>query len=197
MKKLLAVLGAGLVIAGCSSIIPPITINNAFGLQGKTTTINLGASSQATGTINVTATFDDIQNLTVPLSPQSFNLKLAIQAVSFGAGCPNPLPSSVSVTIPSVNATLSDGSGQSARNATASATNVQFTVTVSGGTASVGSITNDTLTFTSPSTLLSILQTGGTNTATLAATLNAVSTPDLAGCSMTVTWGNVAGEIKL
>jgi hypothetical protein len=60
----------------------------------------------------------------------------------------------------------------------------------------VSNLTGGSLTFSNLQTLLNILQNGGQNTATLNANVNTTSTPDLAGCTMTITWGGGQGVLK-
>lgn len=183
-----------LAFAGCGLISSP-PIDNPFQLAGKSTTLNL-VSNQAIGTATVTATFDDLTNLNLPATPSGFNYNLAITGVSFGSGCPATIPSPINVTM-SATLTVSDngGSGNTQRSSTASASNVQFTLTNNGGQIAVGNLTNGTFNFNAGQ-LLSIIQTGGPNTANLQAQVTTVSTPDLAGCAMTLTWGGGQGILK-
>ncbi len=192
--KRLALLGSvmALVIAGCGLISSP-PIDNPFQLGGKTTTFNL-VSASATGSASVTATFEDLTNLNLPANPSGFSYNLAIQSVSFGAGCPSTLPSPINVTM-SATLTVSDGSGATARSAQSTANNVQFTLTVSGSQVTVSNLTNGTLNLNVGQTL-PIIQNGGTNTAVLAAQITTVSTPDLAGCAMNITWGGGQGVLR-
>ncbi len=194
--KRLALLGSvmALVIAGCGLISSP-PIDNPFQLGGKTTTFNL-VSASATGSASVTATFEDLTNLNLPANPSGFSYNLAIQSVSFGAGCPATLPSPINVTM-SATLTVSDngGSGNTPRSSNASANNVQFTLTVSGNQITVSNLTNGTLNL-NVGQILPIIQNGGTNTAQLAAQITTVSTPDLAGCAMNITWGGGQGVLR-
>lgn len=192
--KRVALIGSvvALAFAGCGLISSP-PIDNPFQLNGKQTTINLVAS-QATGTANVTATFDDLTNLNLPANPSGFSYNLAISSVSFGAGCPATIPSPINVTM-SATLTVSDGSGATARSAQSTASNVQFTLTSSGSQVTVGNLTNGTLNLNVGQTL-PIIQNGGQNTAVLAAQITTVSTPDLAGCAMTITWGGGQGVLR-
>ncbi|MDW8481196.1 MAG: hypothetical protein RML14_04755 [Meiothermus sp.] len=183
-----------LVLAGCGLISSP-PINNPFGLEGRQTNVSLGPSSQATGSLNLNATFND-QSLNLPATPSGFNYTLAISNVSFsGSGCPASLPASVNVTM-SVNLTVSDSPSTGPRQAQASAQNVSFTLTQSGSGYTVGNITGGTLSFSNLGTLLDILQNGGQNTASLSGTINTSSNPDLAGCTMTITWGGGQGVLR-
>ncbi|RDI94966.1 hypothetical protein DV704_08865 [Meiothermus sp. QL-1] len=191
-RKILWATLAGVVLAGCGLISSP-PIENPFGLAGQQSQISLGPSSQATGTLTLSATFND-QQLNLPTTPTGFNYNLAISSVSF-TGCPSTLPASVSVSM-SVTATVSDNPASGPRSATASASNVQFTLTQSGSSYTVGSITGGTLSFSNLNTLLSILQTGGQNTLSLSGTVNTQSNPDLAGCTMTITWGGGQGILR-
>jgi len=195
--KRLALLGSVLALAfvGCGLISSP-PIDNPFQLNGKQTTFNLGPSAAATGTASVTATFDDLTNLNLPANPSSFSYNLAISSVSFGAGCPATIPSPINVTM-SATLTVSDngGTGGAQRSSTASASNVQFTITTSGSQVTVGNLTNGTLNL-NVGQILPIIQNGGQNTATLNATVNTTSTPDLAGCAMTITWGGGQGVLR-
>lgn len=192
--KRLALLGSvlALVFVGCGLISSP-PIDNPFQLGGKSTTFNL-VSASATGSASVTATFEDLTNLNLPANPSGFSYNLAIQSVSFGAGCPATLPSPINVTM-SATLTVSDGSGSTARSAQSTANNVQFTLTVSGNQVTVSNLTGGTLNL-NVGQILPIIQNGGTNTAVLAAQVTTVSTPDLAGCAMTITWGGGQGVLR-
>lgn len=193
--KRVALLGSvlALAFAGCGLISSP-PIDNPFQLNGKQTTINLGPSAAATGTASVTATFDDLTNLNLPANPSGFSYNLVISNVSFGEGCPATIPSPINVTM-SATLTISDGSGATARSAQSTANNVQFTLTSSGSQVTVGNLTNGTLNLNVGQTL-PIIQNGGQNTAVLAAQITTVSTPDLAGCAMTITWGGGQGVLR-
>jgi membrane-associated protease RseP (regulator of RpoE activity) len=192
MKRIASLSGLlALVFVGCGLISSP-PIDNPFGLQGRQSTIDLQA---ATGTATATATFDDI-TLNSPLTPTGFTYNLAISNVQFsGSGCPSPLPTSVAVSA-NVTITVSDNPTSGQRTASAQATNVQFNLNASGSGYTVSNLTGGSLTFSNLQTLLNILQNGGENTATLNATVNTTSTPDLAGCTMTITWGGGQGVLK-
>lgn len=194
--KRIALLGGvlALALAGCGLVSsPPIT--NPFGLEGQQTSINLGPSSAATGNLNVTATFNDI-TLNLPVTPTGFNYNLAISGVSLsGSGCPSTLPSSISVAM-SLDLTVADNPSSGPRQATATASNVQFTLAQAGSSYTVSNISNGTLSFSNLSTLLDILQNGGQNSATLSGTVNTTSNPDLAGCTLTITWGGGQGVLR-
>ncbi|MDT7920034.1 MAG: hypothetical protein RQ868_05520 [Meiothermus sp.] len=194
--KRVALLGSVLALAfmGCGLISSP-PIDNPFGLQGRQSTINLGPSAAATGTATATATFNDT-TLNSPLTPTGFTYNLAISNVQFsGSGCPSPLPTSVTVSA-NVTITVSDNPASGPRTASAQANNVQFNLNASGSGYTVSNLTGGSLTFSNLQTLLNIIQNGGTNTATLNATVNTTSTPDLAGCAMTITWGGGQGVLK-
>ena len=179
------------MFVGCGLISSP-PIDNPFGLQGQQSEIDLRA---ATGNATATATFDDI-TLNSPLTPTGFTYNLAISNVQFsGSGCPSPLPTSVAVSA-NVTITVSDNPTSGQRTASAQATNVQFNLNASGSGYTVSNLTGGSLTFSNLQTLLNILQNGGENTATLNATVNTTSTPDLAGCTMTITWGGGQGVLK-
>lgn len=192
MKRIASLSGLlALVFVGCGLISSP-PIDNPFGLQGRQSTIDLQA---ATGTATATATFDDI-TLNSPLTPTGFTYNLAISNVQFsGSGCPSSLPGSVQVKM-DVSITVSDNPTSGPRTASAQATNVQFNLNASGSGYTVSNLTGGSLTFSNLQTLLNILQNGGENTATLNATVNTTSTPDLAGCTMTITWGGGQGVLK-
>ena len=192
MKRIASLSGLlALVFVGCGLISSP-PIDNPFGLQGRQSTIDLQA---ATGTATATATFDDI-TLNSPLTPTGFTYNLAISNVQFsGSGCPSPLPTSVAVSA-NVTITVSDNPTSGQRTASAQATNVQFNLNASGSGYTVSNLTGGSLTFSNLQTLLNILQDGGQNTATLNATVNTTSNPDLAGCTMTITWGGGQGVLK-
>jgi membrane-associated protease RseP (regulator of RpoE activity) len=192
MKRIASLSGLlALVFVGCGLISSP-PIDNPFGLQGQQSTIDLQA---ATGTATATATFNDI-TLNSPLTPTGFTYNLAISNVQFsGSGCPSPLPTSVAVSA-NVTITVSDNPTSGPRTASAQATNVQFNLNASGSGYTVSNLTGGSLTFSNLQTLLNILQNGGENTATLNATVNTTSNPDLAGCTMTITWGGGQGVLK-
>ncbi|MDW8426803.1 MAG: hypothetical protein RMK51_12805, partial [Meiothermus sp.] len=168
--KRLALLGSVLALAfvGCGLISSP-PIDNPFGLAGQQTQVSLGPNSQATGNLSVNATFNDA-TLNLPVTPTGFNYNLAVQNVSF-SGCPSTPPQTVSVSM-SVTATVSDNPSSGPRSATASANNVQFTLTQSGSSYTVSNLTGGTLSFSNLQTLLDILQNGGQNTASLSGTVN-------------------------
>lgn len=192
--KPMALLGSALALAlaGCGLISSP-PINNPFGLEGQQTSITLGPSAAATGNLSVNATFNDL-TLTLPTTPSGFTYNLAISGVSLsGSGCPTP--SSINVAM-SLTLTVSDNPASGPRQATATANNVQFTLTQSGSGYTVSNINNGSLSFSSLSTLLDILQNGGTNTASLTGTVNTTSNPDLAGCTLTITWGGGQGTLR-
>ncbi len=194
--KRLTLLGSVLALAfvGCGLISSP-PIDNPFGLQGEQSTINLGPSAAATGTASVSAAFQD-QTLSLPLTPTGFTYNLAISSVQFsGTGCPSPLPTSVTVTA-NVAITVSDNPSSGPRTASAQAGNVKFDLNASGSSYTVSNLTGGSLSFSNLQTLLDIIQNGGTNTATLNATVNTTSTPDLAGCAITITWGGGKGVLK-
>ena len=194
MKRIASLSGVlALVFVGCGLISSP-PIDNPFGLRGEQSTINLQA---ATGNATATATFNDI-TLNSPLTPTGFTYNLAISNVQFsGSGCPSSLPGSVQVKM-DVSITVSDNPNPTSRPRTASAraTNVQFNLNASGSGYTVSNLTGGSLTFSNLQTLLNILQDGGQNTATLNATVNTTSNPDLAGCTMTITWGGGQGVLK-
>ncbi|WP_146237997.1 hypothetical protein [Meiothermus sp. Pnk-1] len=153
----------------------------------------LGPSAQVEGRTTVGATFDNLQNLNLPATPTGFTFNPSIAKIDFGDDCPNPLPSSIQVTL-DATATVSDTDAQNnTRSATASVQGASFTVSVSGNTGTVGSIYNGLMTFPNLNTLLGILKDGSSNTATLEVTLTTQSA--LAGCTLTVTWGG--GSAKL
>jgi membrane-associated protease RseP (regulator of RpoE activity) len=197
MKRIASLSGLlALVFVGCGLISSP-PIDNPFGLQGRQSTIDLGPSSEATGTATATVTFNDI-TLNSPLTPTGFTYNLAISNVQFsGSGCPSSLPGSVQVKM-DVSITVSDNPNPTSRPRTASAraTNVQFNLNASGSGYTVSNLTGGSLTFSNLQTLLNILQDGGQNTATLNATVNTTSNPDLAGCTMIITWGGGKGVLK-
>ncbi len=196
--KRLALLGSvsvmALVVAGCGMISSP-PIDNPFGLAGQQSQISLGPSSAATGTLSINATFNDT-TLNLPVTPTGFNYNLAISNVSLsGSGCPSTLPSSISVSM-NISLSVSDNPPTGQRQASANASNVQFTLTQSGSNYTPSNFSNGTISFSNLNTLLDILQNGGQNTATLSGTVNTTSSPDLAGCTMTITWGGGQGVLR-
>jgi hypothetical protein len=197
MKRFVA-LGAltALVLAGCGLISSP-PIGNPFNLNGKQTSFTLGPNATAVGNAEVTTTFDNLKDLSnLPATPSSFTYNLGINAVAFGTGCPTPIPSPIQVTL-NAEIQVSDSDSQgNPRTASASVTGASFTITTSGSQVSVGSISNGSITFSNLSTLIDILKSGSTNNAELKATLTTQSTPDLAGCTLTVTWGGGSGVLK-
>lgn len=95
----------------------------------------------------------------------------------------------------SATLTISDGSVPGVRSAQSSLDKVQFTITTSGSQVTVGSLTNGTFNLNVGQTL-PIIQNGGQNTAELAAQITTDSNPDLAGCSLTITWGGGQGVLR-
>ncbi|WP_027882216.1 hypothetical protein [Meiothermus rufus] len=184
-----------LLLAACGLISSP-PIDNPFGLAGEQTTFTLGPSSAATGTASATATFEDLTNLNLPLNPTGFTYNLAIQGGTLGGtGCPSPLPSSVQVKM-DVTLTVSDNPASGPRSTSATANNVEFTLSaIGGGNYSVSNLSAGSLNL-NVGQVLQIIQTGGSNTAVLQATINTTSTPDLAGCTLTLTWGGGTGVLK-
>jgi len=116
-----------------------------------------------------------------------------------GTGCPSSLPSSIRVKM-DVSITVSDNPASGPRTASAQANNVQFNLNVnaSGSGYTVSNLENGSLSFREGlQTLLDIIRSGDEpNTATLNATVNTTSNPDLAGCTMTITWGGGQGVLK-
>jgi hypothetical protein len=190
MKRII-LLGSllGTVLVGCGLIsLPPIA--NPFGLQGKTTAITLGASAQATGTATVSATFADLTDLNSAVS--SLEYKADIQSVSFsGNGCPASIPSPIKVTL---DATLKVSDATS--NVSTSASGVTFDLTVTGTSVAISNLNFPSL-IPAYAALKPILTTGGTNTAELTVKVVTLSTPDLAGCTMNVTWGGGSATLKI
>lgn len=182
------------LLGGCGLLSSP-PIADPFGLEGKTSTFTLGPNPQAVGQATVSATFDNI-TLDLPATPTGFTYDPSITKVEFGAGCPNPLPSSIGVTL-NATATVSDTDASgNPRSATASVQDASFTVTTGGGSVSVSPISGGSMNFSNLGTLLDILRGGGQNTVQLQASLTTQSTPDLAGCTLTVTWGGGSGVVR-
>ncbi len=194
MKRNLVLGSLALMLAACGTgLIPAIPIDNALNIRGEKTTIALNAAkAQATGSINVTATFADNSDLYLPAIPSKFSVILDIQNIEFGAGCPASVPSRIEVSIPSVTATVQDASGSQ----TATATDVKFKIIKNGNAFMVDNISNGTLSFGDVAKLINILKSGGSNTGILKASVNTTSTPDLGNCAMTITWGNVKGSVQ-
>jgi hypothetical protein len=191
--KRFVLLGSLLSVAlvGCGLVsLPPIA--NPFGLDGKTTVVALGASAQASGTATVSAQFEDLKDL--PSVFSSMNYQAAIQSVSL-SGCPASPPATVAVTF-SLDLTVSDGAGASARTVSASVSGAKFNLSISGTSVSVSNVVIPDL-VPALASLQPILQNGGTNTAQMVATLNTVSSPDLAGCTMNITWGGGNAVLKI
>lgn len=194
---------AALLLAGCGAGLIQIPINNPMGLEGQKTTLSLRASSQAVATIpDTSATFDD-QDINIPINPSGLDYTLSVRDIEFGAGCPNPLPSQIGVTIPYFKATVTDSTG----SASGQVTDVKFSLTRSGSQITVSNVTG-TLSFGDIGKLMSIIRKNGANTpntATITFTdpanpsnpnLVTSSTPDLGNCSMTITWGGGRGVVK-
>ncbi|WP_276959169.1 hypothetical protein [Allomeiothermus silvanus] len=182
-------------LAGCGLISSP-PIDNPFGLEGKQSTFTLTSSAQAVGNATITATFENLTNLNLPANPTSFTYNPSVKNITFGQGCPTPIPSTIQVTLNATVQVFDTDSQGGPRTASASVTGASFTVTTSGGQASVGNISNGSMTFSNLGTLIDILKTGSANSANLTATLTTSSTPDLAGCTLTVTWGGGSGVLK-
>jgi type 1 fimbria pilin len=149
------------------------------------------------GEAQVTAIFDDLENLNLPATPSSFTYTLEVSSASL-SGCPNlpNLPTQIEVRM-SARATVSDNNnGNGPRQASAEAQNVEFTLSLEGSSYRVGNLRNANVSFSNLQTLLDILKTGGQNTATLNANITTTSDPDLAGCTLTLTWGGGQGVLR-
>lgn len=202
MKKFLIAGGfLALVLSGCgvlNNLIQPV--NNPLGLEDRVLSVNLGPSQAATGNASATATFADITDkaITDALS----NIKSVVNQIAFksgtltGTGCPATLPTTVTVNVTSLsikvfNTSAGVGSAVSI-DTTGSLTLTKGTSNYTVSNANIGATT-----ISSPSTLLAILTAGGENTAQATATLNTTSNPDLAGCTLSLTFDKGSAKFNL
>ncbi|MDX2003780.1 MAG: hypothetical protein SFU83_00760 [Meiothermus sp.] len=205
MKRSAVVGGlCALFLAGCGAGLVKVPVTNPLGLQGKSTTVTLGAVAatgvgaqvlaQANISLAPNSTFDDI-SFDLPLSPTSLNTKLEISGVSFGAGCPATQPNPIAVTISNLNISVSDTANGSPRSASASASSIKFNI---GAAGAVSGLTGNNLTVSNLSTFVNIIRQSGANTPnalTMSGTIQTDSTPGLAGCTITINWSGGSGEL--
>jgi type 1 fimbria pilin len=185
-----------LALAACGLISSP-PIENPFGLEGQSSAFRLGPNPTAVGEAQVTATFGDLENLNLPVTPSGFTYTLEVSSASL-SGCPNlPNPPTQIEVRMSARVTVSDNNnGNGPREASAGAQNVEFTLSLEENGYRVGNLRNANVSFSNLQTLLDILKTGGQNTATLNADITTTSQPDLAGCTLTLTWGGGQGVLR-
>jgi len=185
-----------LALAACGLISSP-PIDNPFGLEGQSSAFPLGPNPTAVGEVQVSANFDDLENLSLPVTPSSFTYTLEVSSASL-SGCPNlpNLPTQIEVRM-SARVTVSDNNnGNGPRQASAEAKNVEFTLSLEGSNYRANNLKNASVSFLNLQNLLDILKTGGRNTATLEANITTTSDPDLAGCTLTLTWGGGQGVLR-
>lgn len=209
MKRSLVAGGVmALVLAGCgalNSLIPAQP--NPIGLEGQSFSIPLGPKAAAVGSATLAPTpFADIDaSKFSSLTPKSIDITLEFANASVGGSCAavsNP-PTTINVSYTGFSVTLSDngGAGGAVRTITLPnpALSGSFTLTKNRGGYSVGNVNPNPLLSISGSdfaTVWSILTTGGQNTVTAQSSFTTTSTPDLAGCTLTLTMGGGQGTVK-
>jgi hypothetical protein len=196
--KRVVILGSvlALVFAGCG-LIPPIEVGDALQLGGKSTQVSLGAgtgaTTQSSGTLSATFSFEDNPNINIPLTPSSFSYRVAISNVSFGT-C--SITSSTTVQIQNFTAVLSDAAfTDSAGRPSATASNLSFTVAPGSGNLTVSNLSGNELTFNNLGNIGTILRQGGPNTLTLSGSVT--TSPSVGNCTLTINWGAGTGTIRL
>jgi hypothetical protein len=203
MKKvaLLGVaLGLSAVFASCG-LIPPIKVDNPIGLSGAVLSAPLAATGASlrpqvagVGTATASATFADLTT-SIPFTPSSFNVQLAIASATI-TGCEVTTSSSTTVTVSNMAVSLSDGSGQTVRNV--SATLPTFTFKLSGAGV-ISELNTSALLFglgANVAPAMAIVQTAPTPNS-VSVTANVATSPALPGCTLSFTFGAGSGEIKL
>jgi hypothetical protein len=185
-----------LVFAGCG-LIQPIEVGDALQLGGKSTEVALsaatGATTQSSGTLSVTFSFEDNPNINIPLTPSSFSYRVAISSVSSGT-C--SFTSSTTVQIRDFRATLSDPAfTDPARQPSATASNLSFTVVPGSGNLTVSNLSGNELAFNNLGNVGTILRQGGPNTLTLSGSVT--TSPSVGNCTRTINWGAGTGTIRL
>jgi hypothetical protein len=197
--KRVVILGSvlALVFAGCG-LIPPIEVGDALQLGGKSTEVALsaatGATAQSSGSLSATFRFLDNPNINIPLAPSSFSYRVAISSVNFGTGC--NLTGNTTVQIQNFTAVLSDAAfTDSARQPSATASNLSFTVAPGTGSLTVSNLIGNELTFNNLGNIGTILRQGGENTLALSGSVT--TSPSVGNCTLTINWGAGTGTIRL
>ncbi|WP_221091272.1 hypothetical protein [Deinococcus aquaedulcis] len=209
MKKIVvsvAALSAALALSGCGrvvgSFIPPQTVSNPAGLEGK----QLVASSPLTieavvGTVSYStagAPFDDITIPELPLNikPRGLEFKTGFAKVDVNGLCAKP--QQVNLTVRRVKLEASDATNKASFDSGADRDLAAFTLTkksegvgtaaydVSAGTLSVAAPDAGTVV-----NFFTVLTSGGKNTASVEAKIRATQN-ELAGCTMAFTLKDVS-----
>jgi hypothetical protein len=197
MKRV--ILGSVLALAfvGCG-LIPPIEVGDALQLGGKQTSVPLTAagwaSAQSSGTLSATFRFPDNPDINIPLAPSSFSYRVAISSVSFGTGC--NLTGNTTVQVENFRAVLSDAAfADPARQPSATASNLSFTVAPGSGILTVSNLSGNELAFNNLGNIGTILRQGGENTLALSGSVT--TSPSVGSCTLTINWGAGTGTIRL
>ena len=209
MKRSLVLGGLiAFVLAGCgalNSLIPAQP--NPIGLQGQSFSIPLGPSTAAVGSATLQpTTFADIDPSKFnSITPKSIDITLEFASAGLGGSCPaasNP-PATINVSYSGFDVTLSDsgGTGGAVRTITLPnpALSGSFTLTKSSSGYSVSNVKPNPLFSINGSDFTAawqILTTGGQNTVSAKASFTTTSTPDLAGCTLTLTMGGGQGKVN-
>lgn len=199
MKPIIALGSLALALSSCG-LLPPITLNDPLGLEGKTYKISLNPASQAVATVDQSYTFAD-QSFEVPIIPSSFSVALGFRKVEFDnkacAAKSNP-PQSIEIQAKNLSVELADVAAPSAGQKL-SFQNFSFSATrsSSGGYDVSGTVNLPEAAFASVDKVVKILKEGGENQTRVSFDVVTTSNPDLAGCDVIFTFNGGTGKIKL
>ncbi|MBF6594924.1 MAG: hypothetical protein IVW51_10825 [Thermaceae bacterium] len=182
-----------LALAGCSSLIPPVTVSDPLALNGKLVTLSASAAvasvgSQATQSGAISATFADISLSSLPLSPSKFSV-----CYDFTVTLNAPVSGTINLSNIKLNVSVNDGTNGPA-NLAATASSLTLSGTGSTVTASgknlCGNIDN-------VGKMISVISQPPTpNTVTGTFSLD-TDVPLPTGSSLTITFSNGQGTISL
>jgi hypothetical protein len=172
-----------------------------LGLDGKTMTVSLAAVSTpnvstrtaGAGTAQLSATFLDAKNISIPLTPSGIDISLILKNAQISKCV--PVNQTVAVTLSNFTLALSDGAGATLRPFNLAISSVNFNLDTANGTISGLAIGALTFQITSVQTVINILTTAPEpNTVNVSG--NVSTNPPLPGCDVTFTLGETSGNLK-
>ncbi len=206
MKKFvfasLLALGTSTLLAGCG-LIPAQTIVNPLGLKDavltssvlSTASSSLSTRVAGTGTANVSAIFED-QTISLPLTPAKVDINLELANATISPACAAAVGlTNLQVTLSNFTVALSDGTGNTARNL--SATLPTFSFNVDTNTGAISNLNVASLAFSLPNVgqAIAIITTAPTpNTASINS--NIATSPALPGCTISMKIGTSNGILS-
>jgi hypothetical protein len=200
MKRMAITLGTlALALSSCG-LIPPITLTDPLGLDGKEYKVSLNAAAQAVASFDQTYTFAD-QSFEVPIIPSSFSVAVGFREVRFdnkACSAKNNPPQSIDIAIKKLSIDLADvASPSSGQKAVFSDFNFTATRNATGGYDVSGDVKLPEALFASVPSVIKILKEGGENQTRVAFDVNTTSNPDLAGCDVILVFNGGTGKLKL